>query len=278
MPLRNSTIHSLLVYIFLLEGLMLTFSIPQPAPPSAARDSSSTNMDYRLFEFFTIHSSCKSRRAMVARIISDAFMLAEVGRDIPESSISYKNYFVDPALDQNEFYIVRNMSVSILSNGDSKKKTTIRCPRKDIGVIARTTADPTDDPFIELFPKFFQYPSLASKPFTKNGWCTPPPHDLFNFQVKESFLIHEFTHLAHIAQRALELASNQAAERIIALRRVGTIDITHAKGYDHYDIPAQAARDLKKQWVAYLTSQAHEVKPSFWPDENGESYGDALLG
>lgn len=151
--MRNPTCTCLsLLLIFLLEWPLFTSSAP--TPPSGAGSSSSTshNVDLRVHRFFDIDPTCNAQRG-VERGLSDIFELAEVAQHISEDSVAcvdssiptdfvnlnpletltyrYQHYFLSRKQDPHELDIVRNMAKSILVNGNSNKKTTIKCSAMD---------------------------------------------------------------------------------------------------------------------------------------------------
>ncbi|KAJ4472859.1 hypothetical protein C8J55DRAFT_550832 [Lentinula edodes] len=265
--MQNPTCTCLsLLLIFLLEWPLLTSSAP--TPPSGAGSSSSTshNVDLRVHRFFDIDPTCNAQRG-VERGLSDIFELAEVAQHISEDSVAYQHYFLSRKQDPHELDIVRNMAKSILVNGNSNKKTTIKCSAmdNDQGAMARTFSGKINSPRIDLYPLYFEFPTFDSKPFIQTGWCTPPPHNLVKFLSQGEIGYHELTHLEHIAKYALELSSVTASDHRPKMEMRGTFDFLISKSLTFY----QSARMLKDHWV---DSISQPTKPQYYPDEVASSF------
>ncbi|KAJ3899924.1 hypothetical protein F5879DRAFT_974857 [Lentinula edodes] len=265
--------YSKLLLIFLLEWPLFASSAPtSPAGPSS---SSSQTVDSWFRQHFIVDSTCNTQHGEIEKGFSDIFVLAEVVQHISEDSVPYQHYFLSRKEDPHELDIVQNMAKSILVNGNSNKKITIKCPITSIGGVATTTCRETDSPEISLSSLYFKFPTFSSKPFTKEGWCTPPPHKLVQFIPRAQIGYHEITHFEHIVKYAQELSAVTVDARVRTNKR-GTFDfILYETSSGTPLTGSQSVQILPKQWKDYLSGNF--PKPNYYPDEVAQSHALAAV-
>jgi len=229
-------------------------------------------------ELVNIDENCDAYLGRVQTVLSDAYDMAEVAQHMTVKDSAFTNYFL-----ADQVNLVHRMYKSIISGGPKKtRKFNVTCPGFTENECEAEIFAVTDvsEPLMKLCPYFFTCSEskndLSSKPFSEQGWCTPPPHSLVRILTGGHTILHEMTHLSSIGHEALSPGSMLNRFKKTVISDVYGQDDENDPSQIYWGFPPSLARSLKQRWKAY---RAHGVKglrkPPLETIKNAESYAAA---